>query len=83
MVRPGGVERGHHPQVGEGGGRRLEVGEASGTQALTGFISLLCVVAAVVQMFVTYARLCWFYRCPTCGKLDSKSKREPLDAGNP
>ncbi len=43
-------------------------GEASGAQSLAVFISLLSVFASVVNIFVAYGKLCWFYRCPTCGK---------------
>ena len=41
-------------------------GEASAAQSLAVFISLLCVFASVVNMFVAYGKLCWFYRCPKC-----------------
>jgi hypothetical protein len=43
-------------------------GEPSGAQSLAVIIMLLCVFASVVNVFVAYGRVCWFYRCPTCGK---------------
>jgi hypothetical protein len=49
-------------------------GEASGAQSLAIFISLPCVFASVVNIFVTYAKLCWFYRCPTCGNRLTRSQ---------
>lgn len=43
-------------------------GEASGAQALAVIIPLLCLFASVVNIFVAYGKVCWFYRCPSCGK---------------
>jgi hypothetical protein len=51
-------------------------GEASRTQGLAVFISLFCVFASVVNMFVAYGILCWFYRCPKCGKRLTRSQSE-------
>ena len=50
-------------------------GEASRAQGLAVFISLFCVFASVVNMFVAYGRLCWFYRCPSCGKRLTRSQQ--------
>ena len=51
-------------------------GEASRAQGLAVFISLFCVFASVVNMFVAYGKLCWFYRCPKCGKRRTRSQSE-------
>ncbi len=51
-------------------------GEASGAQSLSVIVSLLCVFASVVNVFVAYGKLCWFYRCPTCGKRLTRLRSE-------
>jgi hypothetical protein len=51
-------------------------GEAPRAQGLAVFITLFCVFASVVYMFVAYARLCWFYWCPKCGKRLKRSSSE-------
>ena len=51
-------------------------GEASRAQGLAVFITLFCVFASVVNMFVAYGRLCWFYRCPKCGKRLARASSE-------
>ena len=58
------------------GGQGGEASEASGAQSLAVIISLLCVFASVVNMFVAYGRLCWFYRCPSCGKRLTRPRSE-------
>lgn len=51
-------------------------GEASAAQSLAVVILLLCVFASVVNIFVAYGKLCWFYRCPSCGKRLARSRSE-------
>lgn len=51
-------------------------GEASGAQSLAVMIMLLCVFASVVNVFVAYGKLCWFYRCPSCGKRLTRPRGE-------
>jgi len=54
-------------------------GEASAAQSLAVFIALLCVFASVVNMFVVFGKVRWFYRCPTCGqRLTRPSKLGPI-----
>lgn len=43
-------------------------GDASAAQSLALIILLPCLFASVVNIFVAYGKLCWFYRCPKCGK---------------
>ena len=47
---------------------RGQGGEASAAQSLAIILLLLCLFASVVNIFVAYGKLCWFYRCPSCGK---------------
>lgn len=51
-------------------------GEASGAQSLAVIIALLCVFASVVNVFVAYGKVCWFYRCPSCGKRLTQARNE-------
>jgi hypothetical protein len=51
-------------------------GEVSRTQGLAFFISLFCLFASVVNMFVAFGMLYWFYRCPKCGKRLTRSHSE-------
>src|SRR4051812_7099463 len=46
--------------------KRGEGGEAGGNQSLSVCCSVLFVFAAVVNVFVAYGKLRWFYRCPKC-----------------
>ena len=51
-------------------------GEASRAQGLALFILLFCLFASVVNMFVAYGKVCWFYRCPSCGKRLTRPRGE-------
>ncbi len=51
-------------------------GDASDTQALLVSLALLCLFASVVNIFVAYGKVCWFYRCPSCGQRLSRPGRE-------
>jgi predicted RNA-binding Zn-ribbon protein involved in translation (DUF1610 family) len=51
-------------------------GEASGAQSLAVIIMLLCVLTSVVYVFVASGKVCWFYRCPSCGKRLTRSRSE-------
>jgi hypothetical protein len=43
-------------------------GEVSGGQAIALIVLLLGAFASVVNVFVAYGKVRWFYRCPSCGK---------------
>jgi predicted RNA-binding Zn-ribbon protein involved in translation (DUF1610 family) len=51
-------------------------GDASRAQSLAVIIAILCVFASVVNCFVAYGKLRWFYRCPSCGKRLTRPCRE-------
>ena len=51
-------------------------GDATGAQSLAVIILLLCVFASVVNVFFAYGKLCWFYRCPSCGKRLTRPRSE-------
>jgi hypothetical protein len=51
-------------------------GEASRAQGLAFFILLFCLFASVVNMFVAYGKVCWFYRCPKCGQRLTRHRSE-------
>lgn len=51
-------------------------GEASAAQGLAVVIAMLCAFASVVNVFVAYGKVCWFYRCPTCGQRLTRNRSE-------
>ena len=53
-----------------------QCGAATGAQSLAVVIMLLGVFASVVNVFVAYGKLCWFYRCPSCGKRLTRPRGE-------